>query len=94
PVYAISAEDFDSDGVCDILLGGNQHRAKPETGIHDASFGLFLKGNADGTWSSVASVESGIHTRGEIRDLEILNINGGRIIAVIRNNDNFEFYKF
>ncbi len=94
PVYAIAADDFDDDGICDIVIGGNQYRAKPETGIYDASYGLFIKGNADGTWHAVPSVESGFFTRGEMRDLEILNINGSRIIAVVRNNDKLQFYKY
>jgi hypothetical protein len=94
PVYAIYAEDFNHDGICDIILGGNQYRAKPETGIYDASYGLFLKGNKDGTWHSVSSLKSGIFTKGEIRDLKILNINGNHIIAVARNNDNLQFYKY
>ncbi len=33
-------------------------------------------------------------TKGEIRDLEILNIFGARIIVVVRNNDKLEFYKY
>jgi hypothetical protein len=94
PIYAICADDFDHDGICDILIGGNQYRAKPETGINDASYGLFLKGNKDGTWKSVSSVKSGIFTKGEIRDLKNLNINGNRYIVVARNNDNLQFYKY
>ena len=70
PVYGISADDFDHDGICDIIIGGNQYRAKPETGIYDASYGLFLKGNPDGTWKSVSSLNSGIFTKGQIRDLK------------------------
>ena len=94
PVYAINAGDFDHDGICDIILGGNQYRAKPETGIYDASYGLLLKGNNNGTWQSVSSLKSGIFTKGEIRDMKILNINGNHFIAVARNNDNFQFYKY
>ena len=94
PVYAISAEDFDHDGICDIILGGNQYRAKPETGIYDASYGLFLKGYTGDTWKSVPSLKSGFFTKGEIRDLKILNINGSHVIAVARNNDNLQFYKY
>jgi hypothetical protein len=93
PVYAVTADDFDHDGICDIIIGGNQYRAKPETGIYDASYGLFLKGNKEGTWQPVSSLNSGIFTQGEIRDLKILNINGNRFIAVARNNDNLQFYK-
>jgi len=94
PVYAIIAEDFDHDGICDILLGGNQCKAKPETGIYDASYGLFLKGNAGGTWQPVSAVKSGFFTKGEMRDLEILTINGARIIVTARNSDILEFYKY
>ena len=94
PVYAINAGDFDHDGICDIILGGNQYRAKPETGIYDASYGLLLKGNTNGKWQSVSSLKSGIFTKGEIRDMKILNINGNHFIAVARNNDNFQFYKY
>jgi enediyne biosynthesis protein E4 len=94
PVYAINAEDFDNDGSSDIILGGNQYRAKPETGIYDASYGLFLKGNGDGTFQTVSSINSGFFTKGEIRDLKVMNINGSRTIAVARNNDNLEFYKY
>lgn len=94
PVYAICAEDFDHDGSCDIIIGGNQYRAKPETGIYDASYGLFLKGGEDRTFQPVSSLKSGIFTKGEIRDLKILNIKGNRIVAVARNNDNLQFYKY
>lgn len=94
PVYAIIADDFDHDGVCDIVIGGNQYRAKPETGINDASYGLFLKGNKDGTYVSVPSMNSGIFTKGEIRGLKNININRNRYIVVARNNDNLQFYKY
>ena len=94
PVYAIAAEDFNGDGRCDLVTGGNQFRAKPETGIYGASFGLFLKGEASGKWSALTAEESGIYTRGEIRDLKFLDVNGNRIMAFVRNNDILELYKY
>lgn len=94
PVYSLIADDFDADGICDIILGGNQYRAKPETGIYDAGYGLLLKGTATGQWQSVSPLISGFFTKGEIRDLKTLNINGIRIIAVARNNDKLQFYKY
>jgi hypothetical protein len=93
PVYAIAADDFDKDGICDILLGGNQSRAKPETGIYLASYGLLLKGNTIGTYLPVSSHTSGFFAKGEIRDLKPIIINGNTLIAVARNNDNLQFYK-
>jgi hypothetical protein len=94
PVYAINADDFNKDGICDIVLGGNQYRAKPQTGIYAGSFGLLLQGNNEGEWHPVTPEESGFFVRGEIRDLKLLNINGNRIIAVARNNDNLLFLKY
>ncbi len=94
PIYSINAEDFNHDGICDLILGGNQYRAKPETGIYDASYGLFLKGNANGTWKSVPNKESGLFTKGEVRDLKILNIDGYRILVVARNNNSLQFFKY
>ncbi len=94
PVYAIIADDFDHDGNCDILIGGNQYRAKPQTGIYDASYGLLLKGSPDGTWHSVPALESGFFTKGEIRNFKILKVNSEKVLTVARNNDNLQFYKY
>ncbi|NSW93334.1 MAG: VCBS repeat-containing protein [Bacteroidales bacterium] len=94
PVYAIAANDFDSDGTCDILTGGNLYRAKPETGIYGASYGLFLKGINNEKWQAVSPLISGIFTKGEIRDMKTMIINDNKIIIVARNNDSIQFYKY
>ena len=94
PVYAIVAEDFDHDGLCDIVIGGNQYKAKPETGIYDASYGLFLKGKSDGSFQSISAEESGFSIKGEIRDMKILDINKMHTIVFGINNGKFQFYKF
>lgn len=94
PVYAVMADDFDKDGITDILLGGNQHRAKPEGGIYDASYGLLLKGTGGNKFISVSTLASGIFTKGEIRDIKIFATIEYRVIAVARNNDKLDFYKF
>ncbi len=93
PVYAIFAEDFNNNGECDILIGGNQNRAKPETGIYEASYGLLLEAKNNGIWESVSNTNSGFYSKGEIRDLKVIKINGERIIVVARNNNNLKFYK-
>jgi hypothetical protein len=94
PVYAIATGDFDHDHVCDILLGGNLGRAKPETGTYLAGHGLFLQGRASVNWNAVPADSSGFFTRGEIRDIKILKINGNPLIVVARNNENIHFYTF
>jgi len=93
PVYAVLSDDFDGDGICDIILGGNQYRAKPETGIYDASYGLFLKGTGNNTWEAVSPQNSGFFVEGEIRDLGKMNIFDEQIMVVARNSDTLQFYK-
>jgi hypothetical protein len=94
PLYAFAAEDFDGDGICDLVMGGNQCRAKPETGIYNASYGLFLKGDGSGAWKVISSEESGFHVRGEVRGLKILHVNGDSVLVVLRNNDILRFFKY
>ncbi|MEN8116047.1 MAG: VCBS repeat-containing protein [Bacteroidota bacterium] len=94
PVYAILADDLDNDGVDDLVIGGNQYRAKPETGIYGSDYGLFLKGNTDGTWESVPAIKSGLLIEGEIRDFEVLSVNENSIIVIAKNNDKLQFYRY
>ena len=94
PVYAIFTDDMDNDGVCDILIGGNQYRAKPETGIYASGYGLFLKGEPEAAFRAVSPLKSGLSVMGEIRDFGMLNTNKNRIIVVGRNNDKLQFYNY
>lgn len=87
PMHAILVEDFDRDGNDDILMGGNFYRAKPELGIHDASFGLFLKGDGEGNFDVVKKKESGFSIKGEIRDIKKINVDGKDAVVVAMNND-------
>jgi enediyne biosynthesis protein E4 len=88
PVYAMIAEDFTSDGIPDLLVGGNLQRAKPETGIYDASYGVFLKGDGRGNFTAVSPSASGLSIKGEIRGFKKIRTGKGNHILVARNNDS------
>jgi enediyne biosynthesis protein E4 len=87
PVYAIMAQDFDGDGRTDLLLGGNLSRAKPQTGIYAGSWGQFLRGAGDGSFTAQAPGVSGFFAAGEIRDLRVVRIGGKSVLLLARNND-------
>lgn len=91
PVYAIHIDDVDGDSNLDILLGGNLYRAKPETGIYDGSYGLFLRGDGQGNFLAVPPAESGISIKGEIRGIEKIS-NKTNTVIVARNNDRLLFF--
>ncbi|MEP7321261.1 MAG: VCBS repeat-containing protein [Saprospiraceae bacterium] len=88
PVYAIYTDDFNHDGLQDILLGGNQYRTKPETGRYDASYGLIMIQSPDHSFHSISAEASGIHIIGEVRDIKPIHIKGKKYILVARNNDS------
>lgn len=94
PVFAIFLEDIDSDGIKDILLGGNLYNVKPEAGRYDASYGVFLKGLGNGQFDVIPTNESGLLLDGEIRDFGWISINEKKLLAVIRNNASMQFFKF
>ncbi len=94
PLYAVVAGDFNHDGICDILAGGNQYRSKPFSGIYGAGYGLLMAGTADGKWKSVSPAVSGISVRGEVRDIKMIIIEGRKVVAFIRNNDSIVLLEY
>jgi len=92
PVYSLSIFDFDRDGFLDILVGGNFYRSKPEIGIHDASYGAFLKGDGKGGFSFVPN--SGFFVKGEIRDFQLIKKDKIRQVLVLRNNEESKLFQF
>jgi hypothetical protein len=94
PVYSICVEDIDQDGKLDVLLGGNLYGVKPEVGRYDASYGLWLKGNGDGTFQPIRTQDSGLNLEGQVRDLEKLEVNGRRLLLVAKNNEPMQVYEY
>lgn len=93
PIYAMLAEDFDGDGILDVLLGGNLYEAKPEVGRYDGSYGLFLSGVGNGTFVASSAKRSGFFVDGQIRDLKKINIKGVAFVLVARNSDSPLFFR-
>ncbi len=93
-VYALALTDVDQDGQIDILLGGNQYRAKPEVGIYDASYGLWLRGQGQRKFSVVPARESGWQIRGEMRGILPLPIQGKTHYFVAMNNDKLRVFSY
>lgn len=93
PVYGISIDDYDKDGLADILLGGNIYRVKPEVGRYDASYGTFLKGDGKGNFKTVLGRDCGLKLEGEARDIKRIKIKGQDLILIARNNESLVVLK-
>jgi hypothetical protein len=88
PIYASLAGDFDGDGKIDLLVGGNLYGVTPMIGRYDASYGLMLRGDGKGRFTSVDMDQSNFVIDGQVRDMKSLRgANGQRLIVVARNND-------
>jgi hypothetical protein len=86
PIYGLLVRDLDGDNNEDILMGGNFYWAKPEVGIHDAGYGLFLRGDGQGNFVPQPARESGFFIKGEVRDIVTISVNGKQIVLAARNN--------
>jgi len=86
PIYGIAVRDLDGDKLPDILLAGNFYEAKPEVGIYDAGYGLFLRGDGQGGFTPRLPRESGFFIKGAVRDLVTLRRNGEILVLAARND--------
>jgi len=73
-VFGILYEDFDSDGINDIVVAGNLYNSEVETPRNDAGQGLFLKGNGKGSFSPVRGYVSGLNLSGDVKKLRLIQL--------------------
>ncbi len=92
PIYAIYTDDFDNDGNIEIVLGGNQYKAKPQTGIYDGSYGTLLRVDRDRNIKVIDFLESGLHVKGQIRDIKKIKIDKEDFLIITRNNEKIKLY--
>ena len=88
-VNAININDFDEDGHLDVVISGNLYQAEVETTRNDAGYGLWLKGNGDGTFACVPAVQSGLYARGNVRQAKIITRSGAEKALLLAKNDDF-----
>jgi enediyne biosynthesis protein E4 len=94
PVNAIICDDLDNDGFKDLLLAGNEYQTDVVTGRYDASYGCFLRGSADKSFTSVPPVKSGFILNGDVKDMSLIRLsNGVKLILAAVNNDSLRVFR-
>jgi len=89
-MYGVVVEDVDHDGIKDIVMGGNFFESKPEVGIYDASYGVVLKGDGRGNFSSLDCRQSGLQVKGAVRDITTIKTKTGQLLLIAKNNQPVE----
>jgi enediyne biosynthesis protein E4 len=92
-MYSIVVTDLNGDGMEDLIMGGNLKGAKPEVGQYDGSYGEVLLGNGDGTFEYWHNRDHGLKLDGDIRDLHVIDRDGQKILMVVKNGENVEFWE-
>ena len=70
PIFTIIALDASpKDGTKDLLLAGNINHARLKFGKYDANFGLLLRGDGQGNFSTVPQRASGFNLKGDVRSV-------------------------
>ncbi|MEL6863040.1 MAG: VCBS repeat-containing protein [Bacteroidota bacterium] len=94
-INAFAIEDFNADGYLDVICAGNLYGSEVETPRNDASFGQVLLGDGQGNFEVLPYAKSGFRTKGEVRDLVMINNKQDqeKQILLIKNNDHTELFK-
>lgn len=93
PVYALASADVNGDGNLDIITGGNFTQARVSVGQCDANYGIVFIGDGKGLFTTLDPQISGLKFRGDVRDIEIMNIKGVDYMLVGRNGDKLKVYR-
>ena len=87
PIFSWLTGDFNKDGFCDILAGGNFKNVQPYEGSYDAGYGTMLRGDGNLGFTFIKMSQSGINIKGEIRDIKRINSPGGKELFLIALNN-------
>ena len=94
PVRDIIVQDFNKDGVSDLVLAGNNYPVRPSYGRYDASYGWYLAGDSNNRLKTLMPVESGLILKGDARRIVLVEISGKQYLVVALNDGDLQIFEF
>ncbi|MES2890801.1 MAG: VCBS repeat-containing protein [Bacteroidota bacterium] len=92
-IFGMVANDFNDDGVIDLLLNGNEFSMAPGLGRNDALNGLLLKGDGKGNFLPLPIIQSGVYIPGNGKAVVQLNVGGSVAFAASQNRGALKMYR-
>ena len=86
-VNAVELVDVSGDGKVDLVLGGNMFSFPPQFGRLDGSYGQVLLQTEKGGWQWQSPLQSGLSTKGQIRDIKTIRMKNKEYLLFARNNE-------
>ncbi len=89
----IIIEDFDRDGLPDLLMAGNMYHSEAETARNDAGVGVFLKGDGKRDFAAIPAHTSGFLAPWDVKNVSTLKgTDGDMLVLVACNDDRLQFF--
>ncbi|MCX2679237.1 VCBS repeat-containing protein [Galbibacter sp. EGI 63066] len=92
PINSILYNDFDGDGIKDLLMAGNNYHAEVETTRADAGTGVFLKGVSSGKFKYIDNTITGFYADKDVRGMLVLQSGKNKQILIVNNNDKSQLF--
>jgi len=92
-INQILVDDIDGDSNLDVVIAGNLHSSEVETPRNDASNGLLLKGDGQGSFEPVLGNKSGLYAPGDVKDMAKIIVNGKEHLLISKNSDYLQLIK-
>jgi hypothetical protein len=92
-LFALCPYDVDHDGDLDVLAGGNFYGSSTYQGRYDASYGLVLRNNGNGTFTAESGVDVGFVLTGEVRDIRLVGTAQDPLVVVARNGASAQLFR-
>jgi hypothetical protein len=90
PVFGLAIEDFNGDGLLDVLTAGNSHASETYAGWYDASFGTILTGDGKSNLSAMDQANSGIYLNNDAKAMSEVFTKNRKLILISNNNGPLE----
>ncbi|MBZ9728465.1 VCBS repeat-containing protein [Salegentibacter sp. JZCK2] len=92
PVFETIFIDLNNDGFEDAVLAGNIYETEVETPRLDAISGQVLLSNGKDGYDPTTYEESGLYLKGNIKDIELIQLNDKKLIITGSNNGTLKTY--
>lgn len=90
-VHDILLTDLDSDGLTDLVLGGNNYHVNTQLGRLDASKGLILKNKGDLDFELIGNK---LYINGAVKSINKVKVLNEEFLIFGINNDQTQFVKY
>jgi hypothetical protein len=93
PIQDISIEDFDNDGILDLILAGNDFTTEVQVGRYDAMGLVLFKGQKNGQFTFIEPAHSGLWSRDDVRFFQKITLGKNPIWLLGANSAPIRIFR-